>query len=89
MKLLHLTPITQSHNSDAMLTPPVKAIANEFEALTDSNLIGLDKSTVKLKLLRLNLEFVEFVHWLMIPQLHKNLYFDKQICRVVNNLNQM
>lgn len=43
--------------------------------------VGKNKSAILQKLLRLNLEYTEFVHWLMIPKLGILLKFDKQICQ--------
>lgn len=43
--------------------------------------IGKNKSAILQQLLRLNLNYTEFVHWLAIPKLGILLKFDKQICQ--------
>lgn len=43
--------------------------------------IGKHKSLVLQMLLKLNINYTEFVHWLAIPKLRLLLIFDKQICQ--------
>lgn len=51
----------------------------------DNQLNGQSKTHIKAMLLRLNIEYIEFVHWLAVPKLGKNLYFDKQICQAIHD----
>lgn len=76
MKTLTLYPQPITPNSFAQSTVPCQK--PDFTALE-----GQPKWQIIQNLLRLDLDFIEFVHWLAIPSCDILLHFDHQICRHV------